>query len=346
MTCVCNNPAFPPLANRHCSPRIVNLQIFIMTPTPPPTGVEEVTQRMTPLRHAILGVGGVGGLMGACLAKCGSPVSVVVRPETLDRFPQQLQLESAFGNFSVPVSRASHVPPADVLWIAVKATQLDAALAAITKPGLVGTIVPLLNGIDHLALLRAKYGEQKIIAATIAVESERIAPGHIVHRSPFARLNVSSAARTLLGSTLDQLQEMGFTCRFLDDEPTLMWSKLVFLAPFALSTTAANKTVGEILVDADWRAMGEACVREACAVAVAEGAKVEAESILAWVRTAPANMRSSMQKDVERGNPPELDAIAGPILRAAARHGIDVPITKKLVAAVEQRVGAAKSLPA
>jgi 2-dehydropantoate 2-reductase len=116
-----------------------------------------------------------------------------------------------------------------------------------------------------------------------------------------------------------------------------MWGKLVFLAPFALSTTAANKTVGEILSDPEWRAQGEACVREACAVALAEGAKVDAESILAWVKTAPANMRSSMQKDVERGNPPELDAIAGPILRGAARHGIEVPATKKLVAAVERR---------
>ena len=42
----------------------------------------------------------------------------------------------------------------------------------------------------------------------------------------------------------------------------------------------------------------------------------------------PANMRSSMQKDVERHNPPELDAIAGPILRGASRHGIEVPVTK------------------
>jgi 2-dehydropantoate 2-reductase len=49
-------------------------------------------------------------------------------------------------------------------------------------------------------------------------------------------------------------------------------------------------------------------------------------------------MRSSMQKDVERGNPPELDAIAGLILRGARRHGIEVPATKKLVAAVERQL--------
>ena len=294
--------------------------------------------------HAILGVGGVGGLIGACLAKSGAPVTVVVRPESLAQFPEQLQLESAFGNFSAPVSRASAVPAADVLWITVKATQLEAALTSFTKPDSVRAIVPLLNGIDHLALLRAKYGEEKVIAATIAVETERVSPGHIVHRSPFARLNVSSAGRGLLGATVDDLQKMGFECRFIDDEPTLMWSKIVFLAPFALTTTAANRTTGAVIADPDWKRQLESCVREACAVAVAERAKVDAESVLGGMMKMPANMRSSMQKDVERGNSPELDAIAGPILRGAARHGIEVPTTKKLVAAVERRAGSSPSI--
>ena len=282
--------------------------------------------------------------MGACLARGGASVTIVVRPESLDQYPHELHLESGSGNFSVPVSRAAQVPPADVLWITVKATQLDAALTAFTKPESVRAIVPLLNGIDHLAALRAKYGDEKVIAATIAVESEKIAPGYIVRRSPFARLNVSSRGRSLLAPTLDELHQMGFTCRFIDDEPTLMWGKLVFLAPFALSTTAANKTVGEVLSDPERQVQAEACVREACAVAVAEGAKVDADSILAWVAKTPANMRSSMQKDVEQGKTPELDAIAGPILRGARRHGIEVPATKKLVAAVERRAGIAETL--
>jgi 2-dehydropantoate 2-reductase len=51
-----------------------------------------------------------------------------------------------------------------------------------------------------------------------------------------------------------------------------------------------------------------------------------------------------MQKDVDRGNPPELDAIAGPILRGAQRHGIEVPATKKLVEGVERRAGSAQSI--
>jgi 2-dehydropantoate 2-reductase len=277
-------------------------------------------------------------LIGACLAHSGAPVTLIVRESALKNYPEQLHLESAFGKFCVPVSRAAVVPPVDVLWISVKATQLEQSLAALSQPHSVSAIVPLLNGIDHLALLRTKYGSDKVIPATIAVESERLAPGHIVHRSPFARLNVCSAGRDLLSSTLGRLHKIGFECRFIDDEPTLMWSKLVFLAAFALTTTATRKTTGEILTDPSWRPLGLSCIREACAVAVAEGAKIDADAVIASVTKMPGNMRSSMQKDVEQGKTPELDAIAGPILRGARQHGIDIPATTKLVTAVKARI--------
>jgi 2-dehydropantoate 2-reductase len=288
--------------------------------------------------HAILGVGGVGGLIGACLAHAGDSVTVVVRPESLAAYPDHLQLESPFGNFRAPVARATEVPPVDFLWIAVKATQLDESLKAITKPQTVKAIVPLLNGINHLDLLRSRYGHDKVIAATIAVESERVAPGHIIHRSPFARLNVSSAGRPLLASTLDQFQKLGFECRFIDDEPTLMWSKLVFLAPIALATTAFNQPVGGVMSNPARKAEWEACVREACAVATAEGAKVDPDVVLTGTSKLPYDMRSSMQKDVEQGNRPELDAIAGPIVRNGDRLGVEISATKRLLSAVAARV--------
>ena len=123
-----------------------------------------------------------------------------------------------------------------------------------------------------------------------------------------------------------------------------MWGKVVFLAPFALTTTAADRTTGGVIADPEWKRQLEFCVREACAVALAEGAKVDAESVLASMMKMPPNVRSSMQKDVENGKAPELDAIAGPILRGAARHRIEVPTTKSLVAAVERRDGSSHSL--
>src|SRR5215470_9964287 len=143
----------------------------------------------------------------------------------IGQYPDTLQLESPFGKFSVRVERSTTVPAVDVLWIAVKATQLDSALGSLPNGNLPRAIIPLLNGIDHVSMPRSRYGTSRIIPATITVESERTAPGHIVHRSPFAWLNVSSIGRTLMQSTLEDLQKLGFTCQFVDDEQTLLWSK-------------------------------------------------------------------------------------------------------------------------
>ncbi len=44
-----------------------------------------------------------------------------------------------------------------------------------------------------------------------------------------------------------------------------------------------------------------------------------------------------MQKDVAAGREPELDAIAGPILRGGFRHAIPVPDTEELVRLITKR---------
>lgn len=293
------------------------------------------------MRHTILGVGGVGGLVGAALAHAGDPVTVVLRPESVTGYPPSLSLDSPFGKFAVPVERAVAVTePIDVLWIAVKATQLDSALSSVAAGNQPGAIVPLLNGIDHVALLRSRFGYERVVPATIAVESERVAPGKIVHRSSFARLNVSSIGQERLAPAIEKLRQFGFTCQFVDDEPTLLWSKLAFLAPMALASTAAARNKGELVGDPAWHRRLEACVVEACAVATANGAKVDSANILKFIESLTPETRSSMQKDVAAGKPPELDAIAGPILRGAEQRGLAVPVTRELVEAVTTRISA------
>jgi 2-dehydropantoate 2-reductase len=263
---------------------------------------------------------------------------MVVRPSTLQQFPAELRLESPLlGNFSAPASKATQVPSCDVLWVAVKATQLEDALRSVPDPKGVKAVVPLLNGIDHVARLRTLFGQERVIPATIAGEMERITPGRYVHPSPFAMLNVAGSGRDLLADVLAKLETLGFSCRFVDDETTLMWNKLVFLGPFALATSAYDAPIGDVLGDRARHQKLEACIREFCSVALAEGAQVNPDKVAAAFSMVPKEMRSSMQKDVDRGNPPELDAIGGPVLRGGARHGIAVPATRELVTAVEQR---------
>jgi Ketopantoate reductase PanE/ApbA C terminal len=74
------------------------------------------------------------------------------------------------------------------------------------------------------------------------------------------------------------------------------------------------------------------------AIARAEGAEVDEAALFALQQAAPSEMRSSMQKDAAGGREPELDAIAGPILRGSRRHTIPVPSTEELVRLVTTRL--------
>lgn len=292
------------------------------------------------MRHAILGAGGVGGLIGAALAHQGDQVTLLLRPETLGQHPSYLRLQGPFGNFQAPVRTDAKLrEPIDVLWVTVKAYQLNAALRAVPRNGpRIVTVVPLLNGIDHVALLRRSFNHESVVPGTIAVESERVAPGHIIQRSPFVRLALSATGERQMEGVARRLRHAGFSCEFQTDEKTMLWSKLAFLAPFALATTAGNKSKQEIFADPVWRARLELTVREACAVAAAEGASVDQLKIQTMIEGLPGTMRSSMQKDVSAGRILEIDAIGGPIVRAGRIYGIDVPTTRELIATIEDRL--------
>jgi 2-dehydropantoate 2-reductase len=272
--------------------------------------------------------------VGAVLAHGGHHVTLLLRPETMAVHPDRLTLESPLGAIHAPVARATTLgAEVDMLWIATKATQLEAALASVPAAARARTVVPLLNGVDHVARLRERFGAA-VAPATIACESERTAPGRIVHRSPFARLAFLTADEERTRPAVEVLRAFGCEGALVADEATLLWRKLVLLAPVALTTSAAQRTIGEVRDDPVWRARLEALVAEACAVAVAESAAVDAAAALRAVHAFPAPLRSSMSKDVAAGRKPELDAIAGPILRGGRRHGVAVQMTEELATMV------------
>lgn len=287
------------------------------------------------MRHAVLGAGGVGGLVGGVLAKAGHPVTLLVRSGRQDYYPDQLTIESAaLGIFEAPVRVTDQIDePFDIVWIDVKATTLEAALGTVPEEELgCGVVVPLLNGVDHVARLREWYGPERVLPGTIRVEAERIEPGRVRQLSPFANVEVAPSPETLTQAEelCSELRAAGLSCEVQDNEVTMLWGKLCFLAPFALATTASGDTLGAIRSDVSWHSRLEACVTEACSVAIAEGAKLTPQPILAALEGAPDAMRSSMQKDVAAERTPELDAIAGPILRGGFEHGIEVSATRAL----------------
>jgi 2-dehydropantoate 2-reductase len=287
----------------------------------------------TKMKHAILGAGAIGGLIGTVLAFLGEDVTVIVRPETLPNYPAYLSLERPSGALTARAKAVAALgESSDVLWISTKTYQLETALEAIKTPP--AHVVPLLNGADHVAVLRARFGNEHVIPATIAVEAEKPAAGRFIQRSPIVRLNLASTGEPQLGAIIGKLGDLGFKCQFIANEQNLLWGKLCFLCPFALATSASGWNVGEILANPEWKQKLTSLVGEASAVANVSGAEIDAAQILAVFESSPPAMRSSMQKDLAAGRKLEIDAIGGPIVRAGERFQIDVSTTVEVMAAI------------
>ena len=292
---------------------------------------------------AILGPGGVGGFLAAALWRAQVPVTVVAREATA-----QLIARDGIRVASVRLGDLVARPAAtarldgdrvDALLVATKASGLDAALARVD--GTPGLVVPLLNGLEHVARLRARFGT-RAIAGAIRIEADRPAPGRVVQTSRFLRVDLAAedpARADGVAALSAVLERADVPVRVEARERQVLWSKLVRLNALACTTSAYDLPLGAIRDDPERRATLEACVRETAAVARADGADVDAAATLAELDAAHAGLGSSMQRDIAAGRPPELDEIAGAVLRAGARHGVPTPTVAALAARVAARAG-------
>jgi 2-dehydropantoate 2-reductase len=288
------------------------------------------------LRVAVLGPGGVGGLFAVLLARQGHDVVCLARAGTADHIDRNgLELISdRYGEVTARVRGAERLDePVDVCLVTTKATQLDRALDRVS-PDVLGdaVLVPFLNGIEHMGLLRRRYPAAPTVAGAIRVVASRPAPGRVRHEGRLAAVQLAPGAEGLG----DALERAGLDVTARPDEAGLLWDKLCFLAPVALLTTTLMAPLGAVREEQGEEL--EAVVREVAAVARADGADADADATLAFMQSVPADMRSSMQRDAEAGQPTELEAIGGAVLRAAERHGVDVPVTRRLVNALRDRL--------
>ncbi|MFF2425879.1 ketopantoate reductase family protein [Streptomyces mirabilis] len=301
---------------------------------------EQAEERST---VAVLGPGGVGGLLAALVARAGHRVICLAGDETARALRTDgIRVRSGrFGDFTAAVEADTELrEPVDACLITVKHTALDAALERV-RPEVLGDglLVPFLNGVEHPATLRARYGAARVAPAVIRVESTRTAPGVIEHGSPFAEIDLTgeSVPRGRLDALAGVLAAAGLTgptVRVLDDEAATLWAKMSFLAPFALLTTRYGVPLGEVRTR--HREELTALVAETAAVSRACGAPADPAVALARYDAFPPDTKSSMQRDAEAGRPLELDAIGGALLRAADRNGVAVPVARGLVRELEE----------
>jgi 2-dehydropantoate 2-reductase len=288
------------------------------------------------VRIAVLGPGGVGGLVATLLAVCGHDVVVLARPATAARIAERglHVISDRFGDITArPQAAELLTEPVDAAVVATKATSLVDALDRLPPDRVGGAVLlPLLNGVEHMALLRERYPSANVVAGAIRVVADRTAPGEIRHSGHMAAVEVAPGAQYLV----EALRGAGLDVADRPGEAGLLWDKMCFLAPVALMTTSAAAPLGAVR---DQRGDElRALVEEVARVARADGAEADAGRVWAFTQNVPSAMTSSLQRDAAAGRATELDAIGGAVLRAAERHGVDVPVTRRIVEDLRTRI--------
>jgi 2-dehydropantoate 2-reductase len=266
----------------------------------------------------VLGPGAVGAALAVPLERNGTRVICIARASTAtaierDGLTLVKQGKELHAN---PVATETLRDPVDVLLITVKAPGLDDALDRIEADAT--TIVPFLNGLEHMDVIRSRLGGN-VVAGTIGlIEAYRETATRIVQTTPGP---VITAA--------EPVDLEPFEVRVVP-ERTLLWDKVARMAPLAAATAITQRPVGELRSDPDWRSRLERAIDEACAVANADGVPLDVAAQWKIIDSLAPTVTTSAARDVAAGRPSELDAITGAVVRAARRLGVDTPALDEL----------------
>jgi 2-dehydropantoate 2-reductase len=288
---------------------------------------------------AVLGPGAVGGSLAVRLANAGVPVVCVAHPEAVGLIALAgLVVESPEGTLSARmevVERFSR--PVGVLLVTVKAPALEDAIERIDPDAVAdGVVIPLLNGLEHIEVLRARFGDRVAAGSISHFQAYRAGRVQIIEAtgSPVVTIASERLPRGEIEAAAELLRNARIDVRVAQSEQRVLWQKLARIAPLAAASAASGKPVGELRGDPEWRPRLESAVAEACEVAAADGVGLQASAQWKIIDDMAAETTPSAARDVAAGRRSELDAIAGSVLRAAERLGVPCPeLTSLAIAA-------------
>jgi len=277
---------------------------------------------------AVLGPGAVGGVLAVGLANAGVRVICVARPATA----------AAIRSEGLSLRRGSEVvaarpevaetldEPADVTFVTVKAPALDEALERLRAPA--GVVLPLLNGIEHMQMIRERFPDARVVGASIGrIEAFLERPALVIQPTPGVVMTVSSDAPP---EAVDLTRRSGADVRVNGSADEVLWEKLARQAATAAVTTITQRPVGELRTDEEWRPRFREAVAEACRVAAADGVRLSFDAEWEIIEAMPPLLTSSTARDIAAGVPSELDAITGAAVRAGRRLGVATPVLDEL----------------
>jgi len=301
------------------------------------------------MRITIFGTGGIGGYLAGKLGslltagKGLDSLFLVARGEHLAAIKQQglrfIDVEGTEHRIqpTLATDTPGELPEADLILLCVKGYDLQDAAGAIKNkiaPG--GAVLPLLNGADIRERVKTQLPNTVVYPGAIYISSTITEPGAVQHmggkglvvfgKDPAYPQNEALQTRELL-------ENAGVPFEWHEDAYPKIWTKYLFIAPFALATAVHDKTIGEVLADAEAKADVRAMMEEVAAVARAQGISLPEDAVdksLQQAENFPFDTRTSFQRDIAGRKPrDERDLFGGTMLRLGDQLKVSVPATRK-----------------
>jgi 2-dehydropantoate 2-reductase len=311
-----------------------------------------------PQRILIAGAGALGSVFGGFLQRTGDAVTLLGRKQHLEAIGRAgLRITGIWGDhrvsgFDLCPSAALVRSQFDTVLLSTKSYDTRAMIEQVA-PHVAsdGVVISLQNGLGNVETIEAAVSPERTLGARVIFGAEITAPG-CVRVTVYADKVLIGARRPVANASLDgrarewadHLDRAGIPAASTDDIEAALWAKAFYNA--ALNPLGALLSVpyGRLAEHADTRAIMDAVIGEAFAVAGAEGVRLpwkaaEDYRTVFYERLVPSTFdhRSSMLQDLERGRRTEIEAINGEVWRRGRAHGIVTPYNETLTRLIRYR---------
>ena len=295
------------------------------------------------MRILVVGAGAVGGYFGGRLLEKGEDVTFLVRAERKKQLDKiGLVIESIHGNVTLQpntILAGQLADPFDIILLSTKAYHLEGAIDSFRQyVGEETLILPLLNGMLHFDKLTAVFGAEKIIGGLCFIESTLDRDGHVIQSSQAQRLLFGERS----GEKSERILKLegafsGTKADILlsDNIYQELWHKYLFIATMSGITTLLRAPIGPIRDEESGRDAISELLREIVSVMKCINAPIadEIETIqMRQIDKLGYQMKSSMQRDMEKNLSVEADHLHGYLLEIARKEGIAVPVLETIYA--------------
>lgn len=293
----------------------------------------------------IVGIGGVGGYFGGLLARSyaendGIEIHFIARGEHLNQIENQgLKIIKGDIEFNakpyLATDDASKIGLADYVIICTKNYDLEEVLNQInTCVGINTVILPLLNGVEAVEKIRAKFPNNLVPAGCAYIVSAIVKPGVVENMGNRQEIyfGIDGKHEQRLKNLEDLFKFAGIEATLSTEISVLIWEKFIFLSSLASATSYYQMPIGQLLLEK--LAQLKNLLKESTAIAIAKQIKVDVlfiEKALSHYRSLPFDATSSMHRDFESKKPKtELDSITGYIVKEGKKLGVQTPLFEKI----------------